>query len=95
MTESAGQVAPEPVLEVVDERKEESGKERGRDTDHGSEPNEPEIRGAAEVLSRFGQALASLWPKRPAEPLRQAVDDGDAGLERAVGGDGRERDGEP
>ena len=43
--------------------------------DHGSESDEPEVLGAAEVLSRFGQASASLRPERFAEPLRQAVED--------------------
>lgn len=95
VAEPVRQVGPEPVLEVVDEREEQSGDERRRDADHGSEPDELEIRRAPEVLSRFGQAAASLGQERLAEPLRQAVDDGDARLERAVGRDGRERDGEP
>jgi hypothetical protein len=60
MPEAVRQVGPEPVLEVVNECEEECGDERRRDTDHGSEPDELEIRRAAEILSRFGQALASL-----------------------------------
>ena len=85
------QVGPEPVLEVVHEGEEESGEQRGRDADRGSEPDELEVRGAAEVVLLFGQAPASLRPNagglRLAEPLRQPVEDRDARLERTIGRD--------
>ena len=96
MAEAVRQVGPEPVLEVVHEREEERGEQRGRDADHGSEPDELEVRGAAEVVLLFGQAAASLRPQagglRHAEPLRQAIEHVGARLEAAVGGDGRQRD---
>ena len=66
VAEAVRKRCPEPVLEVVDEGEEERGEERGRDADQGSEPDQLEVRRAAEVVSLFGQAAPSLRPSRTA-----------------------------
>jgi hypothetical protein len=54
--ERARQAVPQPALDVVHDGQEERGEKRRRNSDHGSEPDEPQVGAAAEGRRRLGHA---------------------------------------
>ena len=59
MPECIGEVVPEPVLDVVDERQEHGRDKRRRDADHGAEGDEAQVRASGD-LRLFGHQGASM-----------------------------------